>query len=581
MSEKTDMRDLLPLAARAETPRRVSRRNILLVAGLVAAFCALECLYAFRAEFDSDEPQHLHVAWGWAQGQIQYRDFFDNHPPVFHVMMSPLVGLLGDRADLICLMRLAMIPLLAGSLLCTYWMGRRLFSPQAGLGAVLLLVLLRASAAWNANFRADHLWTLFWMLALAVLVCRKPTAGARFLAGLLLGATLATSMKTSFLLVGLVGAWVAAFLLDRQGEPFHWRKWACDSLAMLAGFVIVPACVVLYFYAKDALGPFYYGTILHNINRGTRLDASASLVIATPALGAFLVAWAIRKKTPPGPARRAQFFIALLGGLLLVLISFFPLPNAQSYLPIYPVLAIAAAGGLLEVVPRFARGIQPLHVRLALAVLIATSIPSIVRALRFDRTAPMRAVWAGTLRLTDPNQTVMDPKGDLIFRPRGCYQVLEAMTLMRFKHGLMIDDIPRQLMANRTCVAYTMTDFGTLATVEFMRQNYIPIGPRAFLVAGQFLRRASAAPAAEPAAAANASAAPISFDIAIEANYVVVTPSGPAAGLLDGQSCSQSHFLAQGPHQYIPAPGETDLALIWAQAIQRGFPPAWSLPPKK
>src|SRR6476646_443187 len=51
--------------------------------------------------FDSDEPQHLHVIWGWAHGFMQYRDLFDNHMPLFHIALAPIVGLIGERVTIL------------------------------------------------------------------------------------------------------------------------------------------------------------------------------------------------------------------------------------------------------------------------------------------------------------------------------------------------------------------------------------------------------------------------------------------------------------------------------------------------
>src|SRR5438105_15666549 len=46
----------------------------------------LRILYAFYYHVDSDETQHLHVVWAWANGLVQYRDVFDNHPPLFQML---------------------------------------------------------------------------------------------------------------------------------------------------------------------------------------------------------------------------------------------------------------------------------------------------------------------------------------------------------------------------------------------------------------------------------------------------------------------------------------------------------------
>src|SRR5437588_7535642 len=68
---------------------------------IVAALIALRIAYAFVYRLDSDEPQHLHVVWGWANGLLQYRDLFDNHSPLFQMLCAPLFKLFGERADII------------------------------------------------------------------------------------------------------------------------------------------------------------------------------------------------------------------------------------------------------------------------------------------------------------------------------------------------------------------------------------------------------------------------------------------------------------------------------------------------
>src|SRR5882724_3994814 len=96
-----------------------------LAMALIVAAAFLRALYAFRYRVDTDEPQHLHVAWAWAHGLVQYRDVFDNHMPLFHLLTAPLVRALGERADIVPVMRLAMLPGYALVLWCTYRLGRR------------------------------------------------------------------------------------------------------------------------------------------------------------------------------------------------------------------------------------------------------------------------------------------------------------------------------------------------------------------------------------------------------------------------------------------------------------------------
>src|SRR5690349_654729 len=97
----------------------------------------LRVVYAFHYRADSDEAQHLHVAWAWTRGLLPYRDLFDNHAPLFALVCAPILNCWGERADIVPLMRLCLFPLYGLMLLCTYALGRRLFGAVTGLRAAV------------------------------------------------------------------------------------------------------------------------------------------------------------------------------------------------------------------------------------------------------------------------------------------------------------------------------------------------------------------------------------------------------------------------------------------------------------
>ena len=70
-----------------------SERFVAIAIAIAALMMRVVAFFHYR--FDSDEPQHLHVAWGWTVGLLQYRDLFDNHAPLFHIAAAPLLRLLG------------------------------------------------------------------------------------------------------------------------------------------------------------------------------------------------------------------------------------------------------------------------------------------------------------------------------------------------------------------------------------------------------------------------------------------------------------------------------------------------------
>ena len=60
-------------------PTKLPRADRWLAAALLGCGLVLRLFYIWHYRIDSDEPQHLHVVWGWTQGLLPYRDFFDNH----------------------------------------------------------------------------------------------------------------------------------------------------------------------------------------------------------------------------------------------------------------------------------------------------------------------------------------------------------------------------------------------------------------------------------------------------------------------------------------------------------------------
>ena len=166
----------------------MGRREILALGLISAAALALRLVYAFHHEVDPDEPQHLHVAWAWTQGLTQYRDIFDNHAPLFHLLSAPFAALIGESPRILLDMRLAMLPLYLVTLWGTYVLGRRTHSRRAGAWAAVLVGLVPVFFLKSVEYRTDDLWVALWVLALVVLL-KRPWTWKRGLAGGILAHT--------------------------------------------------------------------------------------------------------------------------------------------------------------------------------------------------------------------------------------------------------------------------------------------------------------------------------------------------------------------------------------------------------
>jgi 4-amino-4-deoxy-L-arabinose transferase-like glycosyltransferase len=187
-----------------------SERSAFAVLAITAVIMRIALLLRYR--FDSDESQHLHVAWGWTAGLVQYRDVFDNHSPLFHIVTAPLLALFGERSNILILMRLPMLALFGMVVWGTYAVASRFWSRRVAMWSALVLAIFPPYALKSIEYRTDNLWTALWMVALVVLTGGPLTVARLFITGLILGAALATSMKTVLLVVTLIVA--AAKLLN-------------------------------------------------------------------------------------------------------------------------------------------------------------------------------------------------------------------------------------------------------------------------------------------------------------------------------------------------------------------------------
>ena len=187
--------------------------------GLAAAsVLAARFFLIFRYRFDSDEPQHAHVAWGWAAGYVQYRDFFDNHAPLFHLATAPILKIVGERENVLLFMRAPMLVLFAVILWATYVLGTRLYDTEVGRWAAVLLSLLPPFFLKSLEYRTDNLWVALWMIAVVVLTGGELTILRGFSVGAILGFAMATSMKTSLLLITLGIAGITTILMKGRRD---------------------------------------------------------------------------------------------------------------------------------------------------------------------------------------------------------------------------------------------------------------------------------------------------------------------------------------------------------------------------
>lgn len=538
----------------------------LVIAVLVVVQCAMRAMALFNHQIDSDEPQHLHVIWGWNQGLVQYRDVFDNHAPLFHLLMAPVMGLLGERADIILLGRILLLPLVALSLWATYRLGRLLWSPRTGAWAALGASVSPTWLLTSAEFRADILWMAAWLCALVVLLGGPWSRRRGFIGGLLLGVALVTSLKTILLLVALaIAVTVVASARPRDRTVARVGEWARAFGWVAAGFVVLPVLIVLGFWWIGGLDAMRYCTLEHNIvpRLGHWGTGSLRPWLLPGVLMAMIPAarWLLSRSDRAAPAQGRRVVLLLSTGCFIgFLESCWPLITPEDYLPWIPMLALVVAAA----VHRMWRWNQPEeHSRIARRGALCTL--GLIVALEMFSVFEVEPIWrrwrdpqvqllGDVLRLTRAHESIMDLKGETVFRPRPYYFALEGVTKCRLALGLLPDRIENDVRHARTHFATPDNPGFPPAAREFLNTHFLP--DRSLRVLGADLgsdRRATSRP----------------FDVSYSERFAILADGLPGRGRLDGATYRTARVLHSGPHVYHPAPGESHVVLIWDGALHR------------
>jgi hypothetical protein len=560
--------------------------------GLLAAALALRLAGVWEYRFNSDEPQHAHVIWGWTRGLVQYRDLFDNHAPLFHMLWAPLLAGFGESVRTLFWLRATMPPLYLAALALTFLIGRRLLSARAALWGTVLTALLPPFFVKTLELRTDVPWALLWLAAFQVATGGPLGPGRLLAAGLLVGAAAAVSLKSILLLACLLGSALAAAAWRMACAPGDFRRGppagaasraVAAVVAALAGTLAVPAAVALYFQRQGALDALLAGAVRHNLLASHHgpgpLKRALVLLLGVPLLLA-VARWASR--AGPLALARQRLLLALTGGSYLIAMQvLWPLITSQTYLPVEPLLCLFVAAAAIGAGPAPATGaagaapgrgmparapgpalrrIDPGRAFLALALAVELFIDLLHGPVRGDQTGPATAIVAAALRLTGPGEAVFDDKGDAVFRRRAFFPVLEDITREAMARGRIADTIPESILSSHACVATLDGPRLPPRGKAFLDANFLPVGP--VRVCGKWLAPAPGS-AAPPA---------IRFLVAIPARYTVVGRGGPARGRLDGAELAAPRELAAGAHLFEPRTAPP-LALVWARAVERGFSP--------
>jgi len=408
----------------------------------------------------------------------------------------------------------------------TYVLAKRLYDADVARWAAVMLSLLPPFFLKSLEYRTDNLWVALWMIAVVVLTGGDFTVARGFVVGVILGFAMATSMKTSLLLITLGIAGIATIVMKGRRDG---ARPAAGTAALLIGTSIVPALVALYFVRHDAWDNLVYCNFIFNEGIGATRSAAAvwgpRIAYVPLMIIAMRIAWRARD------ARADRFFWAVAtAAFFLTLGGFWILISPRDYLPFLPMISIFAVAAIGRRTWIFA----------ALALVFVAFIAKETRGFT-DQTKEEITMIRQVLRLTKPGDYLMDIKGETIFRRRPSYHIFEFITRNQMVRGMIADTVPEDVVARRCYAAQADGEFWPPRARAFLAANFLDLGR--LRAAGQWIK------------------ADGSFTIAIPGEYVIVSRDGvvrPKAVLAAG-----TYRVNSGPR----------MAVVWAPAIERGLSP--------
>ncbi|HEX6641396.1 MAG TPA: glycosyltransferase family 39 protein, partial [Thermoanaerobaculia bacterium] len=296
----------------------LSRRQTMWL--LAAGAIALRVWLIFAHRIDSDEPQHLHIAWAWTRGLVQYRDVFDNHLPLLHLLFAPLMALMPESSSVFVLMRLAILPFAIGCSWLLFRFAQPFYGTRVAVVAALLFSVMPPWLSKSVEFRNDTVWILFWLAALALLARPKP---AYFWSGVAFALCLLASIKAVPVLLAHLLALATANAIPRQ------RAIAIGALGFALPLVIALAC----FSAAGALDEMTYATLLFN--------AAAPIPEARRVGGAVAFVFVATGLVRVG--KRGNELALFAAWYVSLLLAFWPILTSRDFLPLVPLGALAVA----------------------------------------------------------------------------------------------------------------------------------------------------------------------------------------------------------------------------------------------
>jgi hypothetical protein len=231
---------------------RLSTRSWLLL-GLGLVF--LRAIPNLRFPIGRDQATYCVIGRGLLQGQLLYRDLWDNKPPGIFYVYSLIVKVFGPVMWAVGVVDILWLLVIS---VCIFYFAKRYIGAPAATLAVVFNAVRHCRQGYIDAVQPEAFITLFVFLAYFLLLPGRPRLRLRYLAaGLMLAAAFWIKYNAAvFFPVVVLLPFLDFSGLDRQLKRVHlsvpWKEWFSRMLVVGLGFGMALAIVVGYFYMSGA-----------------------------------------------------------------------------------------------------------------------------------------------------------------------------------------------------------------------------------------------------------------------------------------------------------------------------------------
>jgi hypothetical protein len=446
---------------------------------------------------------------------VQYRDVFDNHFPLLHLLFAPLMRLMPESSGVFPLMRCAIAPVAIACSWLLYRIGKPLIGQRGAAVAAITFSVLPLWLPYSVEFRNDILWIFFWLAALAF-------EESPFMRGICAALCLLASVKA----LPLFLAHALAFASTRQ--PFELKRVAY-------GFALPLAVAAITFQLLGAFDAMLYATLFYNVSlpvhAARRIGGAISFCVLVPFLR---MPQRLRDAHPT-----AAHLVLTAVWYPVILLCFWPSITPRDFLPLVP-LAALGVGQALSLSGREGQAESLSYIIFILATLASIELAQPWSIDAFARGRVVDAVVA----LTTRDEFIYDLKGETVFRRRPVFGIYDIVGRALTGNGTLSDRAPEEIAARGCCIAIADVSYIPPRTRAYLNAHFIGHGP--VRVCGAEVRDGA-------------------FVIAVPQVYAVVARE-PSRIAIDGVPYAAPRFLDAGRHTLTST--ENNVRVVWWRAAR-------------